>query len=246
MGWHGALTADTEWSGEVLVDGDLLIPQGKLLRIHAGTKVRFAPKPAWSCAVFRSAPEGWPIETTRRELCDIVVQGRLEILGAVGASISLGTPEEPWGGLCFLGQGRGRLRQVRIAGARETSLQALDDARIDCVGCLMRDSEKGLWAMGLARVRFISGEIAAERWGAICCEGAQVRLERSLLRGGEQGCSASGWALVELAGCRFEGQVESAVCALDHGWVRMTDCVSSIPPTRLNQARIDALNASTL
>ena len=111
---------------------------------------------------------------------------------------------------------------------------------------MMRDSEKGLWAMGLARVRFISGEIAAERWGAICCEGSQVRLERSLLRGGEQGCSASGWSLVDLTGCRFEGQTESAVCALDHGWVRMTDCVSSIPPTRLNQARIDALNASTL
>ena len=77
MGWHGILAADTEWSGEILVDGDLLIPHGTSLRIRAGTKVRFSPKPAWSCAVFRSAPEGWPIETTRRELCDIVAQGRL-------------------------------------------------------------------------------------------------------------------------------------------------------------------------
>ena len=240
MGWHGVISDDTEWSQEVLVDGDVLVPAGKTLRLAAGTAVRFAPKPSWSCAVFRSAPEGWPIEATRRELCDLVVQGQLDILGTEAAPVALGRSEEPWGGLTFLGRGCGLLRQARFQGARETSLQAFDEARLDCEGCVLRGGEKGLWTWGCARVRLSSGEIAAGRWGAICCDASQVRLERVFFRGGEQGCSASGWSLVDLAGCKFEGQSDSTVYALDHGWVRLENCALPTPPLHRDQARIDS------
>ena len=240
MGWSGVLGADAEWSGEVLVDGDVLVPAGKTLRVAAGTTVRFAPKPSWSCAVFRSAPEGWPIEATRRELCDIVVQGRLEILGTEAAPVSLGRPEEPWGGLTFLGQGQGLLKHSRFQGARETSWQAFDESTLECEHCVLQGSEKGLWTWGFARVKLLAGEIAAGRWGAICCDASQVRLERVFFRGGEQGFSSSGWSLVDLAGCKFEGQTDSTVCALDHGWVRLEDCALPTPPLHRDQARIDA------
>ncbi|MCX5796144.1 MAG: hypothetical protein NTY77_11665 [Elusimicrobia bacterium] len=240
MDWHGVLDTDAEWSGEVSVDGDVLVPAGKTLRLTAGSTVNFAAKPAWSCAVFRSAPEGWPIEATRRELCDLVVQGRLEILGTEAAPVSLGRPEESWGGISLLGQGRGLLKHARLQGARETSLQVFDEARLECEHCVLQGSEKGLWTWGFSRVRFSGGEFAAGRWGAICCDASQVRLERVLFRGGEQGCSASGWSMVDLVGCKFEGQTDSTVYALDHGWMRLEDCVLPTPPLRRDQARIDA------
>ena len=73
----GELTSDAIWEDDVQLQGDVVIPEGRTLRLRAGTTLSFAPKPRWSCAVFRSAPEGYPIEASARERCDLVVFGRL-------------------------------------------------------------------------------------------------------------------------------------------------------------------------
>jgi TonB family protein len=41
--WHGRLSGDTKWSGEVIVDGDIIIPDGVSLNIEPGTKIYVLP-----------------------------------------------------------------------------------------------------------------------------------------------------------------------------------------------------------
>lgn len=60
MQWMGPLEKDQVWEGDIHVSGDVVIPEGITLSLRPGTKIFFAPKPLWACAVFRSSPEGYP------------------------------------------------------------------------------------------------------------------------------------------------------------------------------------------
>lgn len=41
--WHGKLTGDTKWSGEIVVDGDIIVPANLSLNIEPGTKIKIKP-----------------------------------------------------------------------------------------------------------------------------------------------------------------------------------------------------------
>ena len=95
MGYYGELKADTVWRDQVELEGDLVVPRGKTLRLLPGTRLSSQDRPRWSCSVFRSAPEGYPIEASYRNRCDIVVLGRLEICGTRQEPVTLGTGPPP-------------------------------------------------------------------------------------------------------------------------------------------------------
>src|SRR6267142_959346 len=117
MRFAGELTSDAVWEGRVAVSGDVVVPPGRTLRLRAGTELVFASKPSWTCAVFRSAPEGYPIEASSRESCDLVVFGRLEIDGSAERPVRVSRPGEPWGGVVLLERGAARIEHARVFGA---------------------------------------------------------------------------------------------------------------------------------
>ncbi|RMD49162.1 MAG: right-handed parallel beta-helix repeat-containing protein, partial [Ignavibacteria bacterium] len=41
--WHGKLSGDTKWSGEIILDGDIIVPKGISLNIEPGTKIYVLP-----------------------------------------------------------------------------------------------------------------------------------------------------------------------------------------------------------
>ena len=97
MGFHGTLGKDTTIHGKVLIDGDLVIPQGVILTITPGTIIKFTPG--------RSK-----YEVVKDKLCNIVVYGSLMCVGETSANIWIGTPAYKngkqvagWGGIMFYG-----------------------------------------------------------------------------------------------------------------------------------------------
>jgi parallel beta-helix repeat protein len=73
--FFGGVTApDTTWTGIVMVDGDVVVEPQAMLTIAAGTKVIFTP----GRSLFDD-PKGLG------GLCDIIVKGRLRVLGGTGA-----------------------------------------------------------------------------------------------------------------------------------------------------------------
>lgn len=242
----GELEADAVWEGAVSLAGDVVVPPGRTLRLRPGTALSFAPRPRWSCAVFRHAPEGWPIESTAREACDLVVLGTLEADGAAGRPVRLGAGE-PWGGVTVLGQGRAVLRHARASGAREALFSIFDDARLELRDCSLSGAAAGVVAWGLSSLRLEDCRLEGLREGVVCREGSVGDLSGVRVRGAERGALGQHWALLRLEGCAFEDCTEFGAGAYDRSRLsvrsgRWDNCGRGL--LAASQATLEAVNAS--
>src|SRR5512143_1253560 len=104
---EGTVKSDTTWSGDVLVAGDVLVPEGVTLTIAPGTRVMF------------SASESSKIEPVFLSMqTEIMVRGTLLARGvkdnpitftAAPEAMNTKKPERgDWGGLIFDGPGASR------------------------------------------------------------------------------------------------------------------------------------------
>jgi hypothetical protein len=238
----GVLEADEVWEGDVLVEGDVVIPEGRRLILAPGCRLSFVRPPRWSCAVFRSAAEGYPIEASQRDLCDLVVLGRLEAFGSAERPIALGASGEPWGGLLCLRAGQAALRHVSLAAAGDAALQALDDARMSLEDCAISGTEVGIRALGLARVEAARGSIRGGRCGVQAGEGAEVRLDGVEISDSPEGCSLWDCATLDATSCRFVRARERGVSARDLAWARLSRCSwqeTAVPGESRHPARLE-------
>ncbi|MFI5350535.1 MAG: right-handed parallel beta-helix repeat-containing protein [Elusimicrobiota bacterium] len=214
----GELTSDAVWEGDVLLQGDVVVPEGRTLRLRAGTVLSFAAKPRWSCAVFRSAPEGYPIETSSRERCDLVVFGRLEVEGSAERPVEMGRPDCRWGGIALLGNGTARLEHARVRGAsggEDALIQCFDDSRLELRNCVLSGARVGVLAWGLSSVAAHESEVEDLGCAFFCREGSTTDLFRVRGRRLEQGVWGQNFALARLEGCRFESCSDFGAGAYD-------------------------------
>ena len=220
----GVLERDERWDGEVLVDGDVVVPAGVTLRLAPGCRVSFAGRPRWSCAVFRPAPEGYPVETSNRELCDLVVLGRLIGRGTAVEPVVLGADDAPWGGLVALDRGVLELSHARLRPSAEHAIQAFDDARALLSSCVVERAEVGLWAMGFSRVEARGCELRASRCGAQAGEAGRLTLLATRVEGSPQGCAAQDYSSVEARGCVFAGTRDFGLSLRGRAYARSAGC----------------------
>lgn len=211
----GELGVDAVWSGAVRVEGDVVVPRGRILRVEAGAELSFAERPRWSCAVFRSAPEGYPIEASAREACDIVVLGELLVEGREESPVTLGGSGARWGGITVLESGRAALSRARLSGARDALLQGFDDARLELDGCELSGAPTGAIAWGLSSLRMERCRLDGLDEGVIAREGAVAELLDVSVRGGARGAVGQNWSLMRLEGCSFCGCSEFGAAAYD-------------------------------
>ena len=207
MEFAGELTSDAVWEGRVAVSGDVVVPTGMTLRVRAGTELVFAPKPSWTCAVFRSAPEGYPIEASSRESCDLVVFGRLEIEGTAGRPVRVSRAGEPWGGVTLLERGEASIEHARVIGAgdaQESLFQCFDDSRLELRHCALGPARVGVLAWGLSSIRAQKSVVEDVGCAFLCREGSTTDLFDVECRRTERGVWAQNWALARLEDCRFE------------------------------------------
>lgn len=203
----GELTSDGLWEGRVTLQGDVVVPPGRTLRVRAGTELFFDQNPRWSCAVFRSAREGYPIEASSRESCDLVVLGRLEIEGSAERPVRVGRPEERWGGVVLLGRAEARVAHARICGSgagQEALFQCFDDARLELRSCALSDAAVGALAWGLSSVRAQESSVEDVGCAFLGREGSTTDLFRATIRRAERGAWTQHWALARLEDCRVE------------------------------------------
>ena len=215
----GELTSDAVWEGGVRLQGDVVVPEGRTLRLRAGTALSFAAKPSWSCAVFRGAPEGYPIEASSREQCDLVVFGRLEVEGTAERPVLLGGPEDRWGGVVLAGRGTARLEHARLqgaAGGEDALIQCFDDSRLDLRHCVLSRARNGVIAWGLSSVAAHDTTVEDIGCAFFSREGSTTDLDRVQCRRVEQGAWGQNWGLIHLEDCRFEECSVFGAGAYDH------------------------------
>ncbi len=238
----GVLDRDETWEGDVRVEGDVVVPEGRTLVLAPGCRLTFARPPRWSCAVFRSAPEGYPIELSSRELCDIVVLGRFEARGEERRPVSMGAEAGAWGGLVCLGSGRAELDFASLSACGDGAIQALDDARVVLDRCRVGGRDVGVRALGLSRVTAAGGSISGGRCAVQAGEGAGIVLTGVEIADSPEGCSLWGASSLDASACRFVRARERGVSARDLSWARLRGCAWPETETageRVHPARLD-------
>lgn len=113
----GLITADTVWQGEVVLTGDVLVPQGVTLTVRPGTSIKVA-----AAESTKTDPE------FLSPLTEILVRGKIRVEGSAAAPVSFssldGDKSGNWAGLLLDG-GEAFLSNCTISGA-ESALYNLD------------------------------------------------------------------------------------------------------------------------
>ena len=105
---EGNVSADATWSGEVEIDGDVVVEPGVRLVLDAGTRVRFKRGDSRSAGFDRG-------------LGEMIVYGELEVLGDSADPVVFESAEEQprsgdWLGLLLMTGGSGEVEQAAAAG----------------------------------------------------------------------------------------------------------------------------------
>ncbi len=241
--WSGLIEGGAVWEGRVRVAGDVVVAPGARLEIRPGTVISFAARPRWSCAVFRSAKEGYPIEASQRELCDLVILGRLDAQGKEGSPIVFAAQREPWGGLVFMERSEGRFNGAVINGGAEALIQTFDRSRASLRQCHLSGARWGALARGLSEIEISGGSIASTDAGVLTTDGAVARLKGTLIQGSRGGLACEDWSLIQAMGLRLQGLSDYSLIAKHRSWGFLSGADFAEGARRfirLDGARIDA------
>lgn len=174
---EGAVTHDTNWKGQVLVAGDVLVPEGTTLTIAPGTVVMFM-----SSESSKIEPAFLSMQT------EIMVRGRLVAEGEKGKEITFGpAPEElggkkpergDWGGVIFDGPESGKSRVANAVFAKADTALAFYGSSPDIAGCTVTDCRYGIVSMGGSTPRFEACSITGNEFGVVSGSGSSPSFKK--------------------------------------------------------------------
>lgn len=166
------IKVDTTWTGEVMVDEDILVPAGVTLIVAAGASIRVTPSEST-----KIDPEFLSHQT------EILVRGQLRIEGSAPAPVSLASsdPALHWAGIIIDG-GRGEMHSCIIRDA-ETAVQVVNGVmRVE--DCDVNSNRYGLVAQGEGANLFLRNtRVRNNEYGLFALEGAKVTEENSAVQG---------------------------------------------------------------
>ncbi len=172
-GLAAVLTDDTLWSGEVVLDSDILVPEGITLRISRGTVVRVQrAKSTKTDPEYLSA------------LTEITVRGSIAVEGSSSSPVFfLGDGDQGapgWAGI-IVDRGKADLNSCRIMGA-ETGISVLN-GMLRMQNSLVTRNRYGLAVSGGdSSVTMVGGAVAANDYGVVLVDGASVSAPSTVIR----------------------------------------------------------------
>jgi parallel beta-helix repeat protein len=159
------IRSDTVWRGDVVVDGDVLVLPGAVLRIEPGTRVLVKASES-----SRTEPE------YLSPLTEITVRGRLEALGGPGdAGIEIVLPDRSrtneWAGI-FVDGGEVVLRGVKVGGA-DSALSVIR-GRAEVRGCEFSGNRYGVTLRrDGVEAEFRDSRVTGNDYGVVLLDGAE-------------------------------------------------------------------------
>lgn len=208
----GRIAQDSLWEGEILIEGDVLVPPQVQLRIAPGTKVRI-----------RAA------ESTRIDpeylspLTEILVRGRLQVEGREGNPVEF-VPEKPleggepaWAGILFDRSKPSQVSHARIEGA-EAGVQVTDGSP-GIENSTIHGCRYGILVQGQASPSIRGNLVEKGEGGIFCWMGASPSLEENRIRdNGEEGLFIDGLSRPTLRENRISGN-DTGMAAAGKEWI---------------------------
>ena len=103
--FSGEITKDTTWSGEIWVNGDVIVPEGVTLTLRPGTKIFLADRSLYNYGGISNE-------------CDLIVYGKFKAVGTLKDSIRVSVDSlGRWGSIRIYGDNDDTLQYVTISHA---------------------------------------------------------------------------------------------------------------------------------
>jgi len=181
----GVIKKDTTWSGEVVVESDVLVPEGVTLTIAPGSDVLFVPSEST-----KIEPMFLSMQTELLVRGALMAKGMKEnpiTFGAAPADVSGKKPERgDWGGIIFDGPSASGsvVEYVRITKADTGITTYYSSPVIKSVG--VNDCKYGLALMGASAPKLVGVSVTGCEYGLITSHGAKPEMSGCEISGNEQ------------------------------------------------------------
>ncbi len=174
LGLAVVLTDDTLWRGEIVIDSDVLVPEGVTLRISSGTVVQ-----VHSAKSTKTDPE------YLSPLTEITVRGTIVVEGSPSLPVFfLGADDQgahEWAGI-IVDNGKADLNSCRIMNA-ETGVSVVS-GMLRMRDSLISRNRYGLSIIGVdSNVGIVGGVVAANDYGVVLVDEASVTAPSTAIRG---------------------------------------------------------------
>lgn len=186
----GTLTQDEIWTGEILITGDIVIPEGITLTVLPGTSITFSGDGSDNDVETTVLNELWLGKSNLLVKGDLRIQGeedRRVIIGGLSLEANRPTPV-CWGGIIFEGLNVGSLIEYAEIRYADVALVFTGSSLPRITNSIIANNDVGIMTFDFSSPGIIGNLIERNKlWGISCYDFSFPMISENSIKGGEVG-----------------------------------------------------------
>ena len=198
----GTLTQDEMWTGEILITGDVVIPEGITLTVLPGTFITFSGGSSDNDVEIVVLNELWLGKSNLIVRGDLIIQGKEDsriVIGGLTPDANGPTPVW-WGGIIFEGLNVGSLIEYAEIRYADVALVFTGSSLPWIVNSTIANNDVGIMTFDLSSPRIIGNVVDRNiLWGISCYDFSFPMISENSIKGGEVGigCQDSSFPIIQ-------------------------------------------------
>ncbi len=198
----GTLIQDEMWTGEILITGDVVIPEGITLTVLPGTFIIFSGDGSDNDVETAVLNELWLAKSNLIVRGDLIIQGKEDsrvVIGGLTPDANRPTPAW-WGGIIFEGLNVGSLIEYAEIRYADVALVFTGSSLPRITNSIIADNDVGIMAFDFSSPRIIGNRIEKNTlWGISCYSFSFPMISENSIKEGEVGigCQDSSFPVIQ-------------------------------------------------
>ena len=167
----GTLTKDEIWTGEILITGDVVIPEGITLTVLPGTFITFSSNGSDNDVETAVLNDLWLGKSNLTVRGDLIIKGEKDsrvIIGGLTLDVNRPAPVW-WGGIIFEGLNVGSLIEYAEIRYADVALVFTGSSLAWVVNSIIADNDVGIMTFDFSSPRIIDNVIERNKLRGISC-----------------------------------------------------------------------------
>ena len=194
----GILTQNEIWTGEIIVTGDVVIPEGITLTVLPGTLITFSDDGSDNDVETVVLNELWLGKSNLIVRGDLIIQGKENsrvVIGGLTPEANRPTPVW-WGGIIFEGLNVGSLIEYAEIRYADVALVFTGSSLPWIVNSIIANNDVGIMTFDLSSPRIIGNAIERNKlWGISCYDFSFPMISENIIESSEVGIGCEDFSL---------------------------------------------------
>ena len=186
----GTLSQDEMWTGEILITGDVVIPEGITLTVLPGTFITFSGDGSDNDVETAVLNDLWLGKSNLIVRGDLIIKGEEDskvVIGGLTLDVNRPAPAW-WGGIIFEGLNVGSLIEYAEIKYADVTLVFTGSSMPRITNSIIADNDVGIMTFDFSSPRIIGNVIEGNKlWGISCLDSSFPLIGNNTIRQGEVG-----------------------------------------------------------